>query len=200
MINTPFKRASDWIARRYSFSLMSVLLLAAGWFFWQFNFSSLPVSNRALVKLSGHDGLLDLRLYYTAQEAFTALSHYGEAGRGLYVKFLAADFIFIPIYSLGLGFLMTRLVRAAFHGAPRRLWLNLLPLGVGALDATENVFILIMLGLYPNSNVLIGTLAGITTFCKYLLTFCASLCLLYLIFMLAWHRGRPRRRAGPRST
>ncbi len=199
MTSGPLKRASEWIARRYSFPLMSVLLVAAAWFFWQFNFSSLPVSNRALVKISGHDGLLDLRLFYTAPEAFATLSHYGEAGRELYVKFLAVDFIFIPIYSLGLGFLMTWLVRAAFRGDPARLRLNLLPLGIGILDATENVFILAMLALYPNSNLVIGTLSGIATFCKFVLTFLAALCFVYLLASVALQRWGSKRRASARQ-
>lgn len=194
MINAPLKRMSEWIARQYSLPLMLVLLLAAAWFFWQFNFSSLPVSNRALVKLSGHDGLLDLRLYYTAQEAFASLSHYGEAGRELYLKFLAVDFVFIPIYSLGLGFLMTWFVRATSSGQVRRLWLNLLPMGIGIFDATENVFILTMLCLYPGSNVVIGTLSGIATFLKYVLTLTTSLGLGYCVILLAMRRLGPKLR------
>ena len=188
MIKGSLQRVSEWISRHYSMPWMLVLLLAAAGFFWLFNFSSLPISNRAMVKLSGHEGLLDLRLYYTAREAFTTLSHYGAAGREMYPKFFAADFVFIPIYSLGLAFLMTRFIRAGFPGDTSRLWLNLLPLGIGILDGVENLFILTMLRLYPDTNVVIGTLSGIATLCKFLLTFLASLCLVYLVIVLAMRR------------
>ena len=112
MRESPFTPVIQWIERHYSTPLMLVLLLASAGFFWLFNFSGLPLSNPELIKLSGREGLLDLMPYYTAQQAFVILGHYGVAGRELYLRFLAADFVFIPVYSLGFAFLMTRAVRA----------------------------------------------------------------------------------------
>jgi len=39
-------------------------------FFWLFNFSALPLSDPEMKRVSGGEGLLDLRFYYSAQEAF----------------------------------------------------------------------------------------------------------------------------------
>ena len=173
------KRAVQWIERHYSTRVMLVLLSASIGFFWLFNFSALPLSNPELVKLSGQEGLLDLMPYYSAKEAFAALSHYGPAGRDLYMRFLAADFVFIPIYSLGFAFLMTRTVRAVCKENTSWSWLYLLPFGIGLFDVIENLSILTMLNLYPEACVVIGTFSGIATLCKYLLTLLTLLSLGY---------------------
>jgi hypothetical protein len=52
------RRLSLWIDSLNSTLLMSALLIAVAGFFWLFNFSTLPPSNPELVRLSGHDGLL----------------------------------------------------------------------------------------------------------------------------------------------
>ncbi|HEB76702.1 MAG TPA: hypothetical protein ENJ04_10145 [Nitrospirae bacterium] len=173
------KRMSHLIERLNSKPLMLVLLLAAVGFFWLFNFSALPFSNPELTKLSGGEGLLDLMLYYSAEEAFTALNHYGVAGRELYVRFLAVDFIFIGVYSLGFALLMTRTVRAVCSESSTWRWLNMLPLGIGLFDSMENLSILGMLALYPDASVGLGTLSGVFTLCKHLLTLTALLALGY---------------------
>lgn len=186
MRENPFKRLAQWIERHYSTTLMLVLLLASAGFFWLFNFSALPLSNPELVKLSGREGLLDLLPYYTAQEAFVIIGHYGAAGRELYLRFLAADFVFILVYSLGFAFLMTRAFRAVCPRGNSWLWLNLLPFGIGIFDSVENLCILVMLSLYPDAAVVFGTLSGIATLCKYVLSLLALLTLgcLGLILLL----------------
>ena len=179
MSKNPITRVNHWIARLYSTPLRLALLFAAAGFLWLFNFSSLPLSNPELVKLSGHEGLLDLMHFYSAQEAFTALKHYGASGRELYLRFLAADFIFIPVYSLGFALLMTRIFRAVCSEPTPWLWLIVMPLGIGLFDCIENFSILGMLGLYPDANVMLGTLSGIFTLCKHLLTLTTLLTLCY---------------------
>jgi len=161
-----FKQLSQWIVRCYSTRFMLVLLLASIGFFWLFNFSTLPLSNPELVKLSGREGLLDAMPYYSAQEASTALIHYGTAGRELYLRFLAADFVFIFIYSLGFALLLTRAVRCL--GVENNSWflLNLLPLFIGFFDCVENLLILTMLILYPGTSAALGTISGAATLCK----------------------------------
>ena len=158
---------------------MLALLFAAVGFFWLFNFSPLPLSNPELVTLSGREGLLDLMLFYSAQDAFTALNHYGTAGRELCLRFHAADFIFIPVYSFGFALLMTRTIRTACSEPATWLWLNVLPLGIGLFDCVENLSILGMLGFYPGTSVVLGTHSGISTLCKHLLTLTALLALGY---------------------
>lgn len=116
--------------------------------------------NPALVKLSGREGLLDLKLYDTAQQAFTMLDRYGAVGRALCFRFLAAAVVFIPVYSLGFAFLLARILRklCAVDSAWRLL--SLLPLGIGGFDIIENSTMLSMRLLYPHGSGAIDALAG----------------------------------------
>ena len=173
-------RLSIFISSRYSHALMFALLVATSGFFWLFNFSSLPfaISNPQLVKISGGAGLLDLKFFYTAQDAYAFLTQYGEEGRELYKHFLSADFVFAFCYGLGFSMLFTRLLRALHGSESGWMKFNLLPLGVALADYSENIFILLMLNQYPENLQIIGMLAGISTLIKQLLTYCS------LIFLL----------------
>lgn len=175
-----FQTLSRKIANLYSTRVMLFLLLSASVFFWLFNFSHAAFSNPTLIKTSGGTGLLDVMPFYSAQEAFLILGHYGAQGRELYLKFIAADFIFIPCYSLGFSLLFTRVVRAIFGENDRWLRLNLLPLSIGLVDCIENIFILSMLLMYPERNLALGTLSGLATLCKNILTLVSLLSLSYL--------------------
>jgi hypothetical protein len=189
------RRLSLALARLYSAPLLWILLLGIVGFSWVFNYSSLPFSNPELLKLSGGEGLLDLLPFYTAEKAFTALGHYGKAGRELYSRYLVADFIFIPFYSLGLALLTTRTVQAVWGESTSRLWLNLLPFGIACFDVVENFCILAMLNLYPTTNVALGTLSGAATLCKTLLTAATFLCLGYGGVILLLRRARSAARS-----
>ncbi|MBF0526303.1 MAG: hypothetical protein HQK56_14560 [Deltaproteobacteria bacterium] len=182
------KGVSWWIESHYSASLMLALFLVVFGFFWLFNFSPLPFSNSEFVKLSGHEGLLDAMPFYSAQEAYTTLTHYGVAGRKLYLRFLATDFVFIPFYCLSFAFLMTQIIRAVCGPGTSWLMLNSLPFGVAFFDCAENICILGMLGLYPGSNTILGTISGVTTLCKWLLTLATASCLVYGGFVLLVRR------------
>lgn len=183
-----FKKLSRGIENLYSARVMLFLLLSATVFVWLFNFSHVPFSNPSLKKISGGEGLLDVLPFYSAQEAFSILGRYGTVGQELYLKFLAADFIFIPVYSLGFALLFTRAVRARFGENDTWLWLNLLPLGIGLFDCIENLCILGMLLMYPGTNLALGTLSGLATLCKAVLTLDSLLCLGYLGMRLLIHR------------
>ena len=173
------KRISSWIDNRYSTPWMLFLFLVVFGFFWLFNFSALPISNSELIKLSGHEGMLDTMLFYSAQDAFTALAHYGEKGRNFYLDFIAADFLFIIVYSFAFSLLMTRTVRTVCGAGSFWLTLNVLPFGIGFFDCLENICIFGMLDTYPVNNSIIGTISGVATLCKWLLTLVAISCLLY---------------------
>jgi hypothetical protein len=184
------KKISFWIDYRYSSSLMLILFFVVLGFFWVFNFSPFPISNPEFIKLSGQEGLLDTMLFYSSQEAFAAMGHYGEEGRNLYMVFLSADFIFIIFYSFAFSFLMTVTVRSVCGHGSLWLTLNLLPLGIGFLDCVENICILMMLRIYPSNNAVLGTISGYVTLSKWLLTVAVISCLIYGgVILLLRHFG-----------
>ena len=170
---------SNFIARLYSLRLMIGLLICAAFFFWLFNFSTLPLSNPEMKRVSGGEGLLDLRVYYSAQEAFRTMESYGAKGRALYLRFLAADFIFVPIYGLAFSLLFTRLALVRWGSASTRLRVNLLPLGIAVADFLENICLVLLLTGHPTHNLFVGSLAGIATLTKQVQTATALLFLAY---------------------
>lgn len=181
---------SSFIVRRYSPLLMLALLVATSGFFWLFNFSnfSIPISNPQLVNISGGEGLLDLKFFYSAQEAYAILTQCGIEGRALYKRFLPADFIFLICYGFGFSLLFTRL-SLTLHG-PDSGWtkLNLLPLGIALADFAENILILLMLVMYPEKLPIVGTLAGYATLTKQFFTLVSLIILFVIIFQLLVRR------------
>ncbi|HAR45478.1 MAG TPA: hypothetical protein DCS42_09115 [Nitrospiraceae bacterium] len=155
------------------------MFAGVAFFFWLFNFSTLPLSNPELMKLSNGEGLLDLRIYYTAREAFHAMAHYGSVGRTLYLRFLATDFVFLVIYGLAFSLLFARMALALFN--PTSPWrkINLLPLGIALADFVEDTCLLLLLTGYPERYLFIGTLAGMATLTKHVLTISALSFLAY---------------------
>lgn len=174
-----FDSISAAIARHYSPRLTGVLLLASAGFLGLFSFSASPLSNAEMTRISGGEGFLDVKPFYSAQEAFAALGRYGTEGRELYQRFLIADFAFPLAYGLGLAFLLTRTARAAWGIGTPWLRLNLLPLGIALFDYVENLCTLGMLNVYPGTSLTLGSLAGIATLSKHLLTFATFLCLAF---------------------
>lgn len=174
-------RLSLFMCRNYSPCLLLALFVPVIGLFLLFNFSNspIPISNPQLVSISGGEGLLDLKFFYTAQEAYASLTKYGEAGRSLYKNFLAADFIFALCYGIGFSLLFTRLLKALDQSESGWMKFNLLPLAIALADYTENILIYSMLHVYPQPVPVLGTLAGIATLGKQLLVFAS------LAFLLA---------------
>ena len=187
-----FKNLSQKVASLYGPRRLLVLLVSAATFVWLFNFSTVSFSNPSLIEASGHEGLLDLMPYYSGPEALAIIGRYGAVGRELYVQFLVADFIFVPIYSLGLALLFTRLLRAVFGDDDGKMWLNLLPLGIGLFDDLENMGTLGMLLTFPETNLAFGTLASLATVSKHGMTLVSVVCLVYLGASLLMRRLKAR--------
>lgn len=176
------------ISSRYSPSLMIALFIAVGFFFWLFNFSTLPLSNPELMRISRGEALLDTRLYYSVQEAFTAMGRYGNEGRAVYRRFLCADFIFAPTYGIFFALLFSRLSMALFGSSSRWQRVNLAPIGIALADMAENTFLFLLLQMYPGQHIFIGSLAGIATLAKWALTASALVCMVIAAALLLARR------------
>lgn len=94
--------------------------------------------------------VLDVRLWYTPDDAFALLDSLGVEGRAAYAKHAVADLVFIAIY--------TYLLRAAAPGRLRALaWIP------GLLDAMETAGILVLLSVFPSRPVTLATAVAIAT-------------------------------------
>jgi hypothetical protein len=173
-------KISHAIIAWYSLRVMLVLFAGVAFFFWMFNFSSFPLSSPELRKLSNGADLLDVRFYYFPEEAFCAIDRYGASGRALYLRFLAADFIFAPVYGVAFSLLLTRMSRTTNSPASRWNNINVLPVLIAFADVAENVCILLLLLTYPARYVSFASLAGIATVAKWSLTI-ITLCVLAIL-------------------
>jgi hypothetical protein len=112
---------------------------------------------------------LDLRLTYTAAEAFEAVAAYGEAGRAAYLLTqLTLDIAYPVVYTLFFGLLIAWLFRKGLPAESRLHRLNAVPLGAFAFDILENLSVAALLGAYPARPAVVGALAGAFTLLKWL--------------------------------
>lgn len=187
-------RLSQFIDRNYSPYLLVTLFVPTIGFFLLFNFSNftIHISNPQLIHISGGEGLLDAKLFYTAQQAYSSLTRYGEEGRALYRNFLAADFIFALCYGFAFSMFFTRLIRAFRQTESWWTKFNLLPLSIAMADYVENIFISCLLISYPQNIPVLGTLAGIATLSKNLLIFASLLFLAAGTFFLLVRKIKAR--------
>jgi len=123
---------------------------------------NLPLADPALLSRS-----LDGRFGYTASDAFSAVSSYGEDGRLQMIWIHLADFILIAVYtamfSLGISWLFQR----GFKPVSRVQTLNLVPILGGIFDVLENIWIMALILVYPTQPRIVGWLATTSTMAKY---------------------------------
>lgn len=177
---------SRTLNRHASRRAIAGLLLCFAGFFWLFNFSTLPVSNPSLKALSGGVGLLDLRIFYSAGEAYRAMGKYGAAGRELYRHFLMLDLLCLASYGLGFALLLSRFLPAVAGG--RWQYLNLLPLGIALADSVEDIALFVLLQAYPGQVGALGALAGLATLSKHMLSAASLLTLGIAACSWPWRR------------
>ncbi len=103
---------------------------------------------------------LDLKFFYTGQEAYAFIEGYGEAGRNQYLTaLLYLDFAYPIIYSLLFSFILFRLFKD-FKIAQ-------LPFLVLLADYLENLGTILMLSFYPEKLFMIGNISGMFTTLKW---------------------------------
>lgn len=93
---------------------------------------------------------LDLMFFYSPAEAFAMIEKYGADGRSLYLKIeLTADLVYMLIYTLFFGLLLSWLFQRGFKPASQMQKYNVMPVGALLFDLLENVGIVTMLSMYP---------------------------------------------------
>ena len=138
--------------------------------------------------------VLDLRHYFTADEAYTVLGLYGAEGRKLYLRLELVDLVYPlaygSLFALGMTFLFKRLL-APSSGLHR---LSLLPAATVVMDYLENIGIITMCATYPERWPTLGAAAGIFNLAKGLLAAaCIALTAAGLVGWLAKSLSRLKR-------
>jgi hypothetical protein len=167
----------------------NILLLLA--VFFVFNVGLVPVASRHLESLSSGVGLLDARLAYTPDEAYTSLAAYGEAGRRFYLlTALTLDVLYPVVYTLFFSLTIVFCLRQALPPAHTLQRAALLP-WVGMLaDLAENAGIVWLLLNYPHRLDGLATLASTFTTIKWLFALAAMVATAGGLVALVVHRSR----------
>mgnify|MGYP001131228375 CR=1 FL=1 len=127
-------------------------------------FVNLPIGDPVLISKS-----LDGRIGYTPEQAFSAIASYGESGRTQMVWIHLGDFILILLYTSMFSLSISWLFKRGFEIDNKIHLLNLVPLFGGLFDVMENIWILILLLIYPMKSIIIGWLSTVSTTGKYIL-------------------------------
>lgn len=133
-------------------------LLAAA--FLTFNLLIFPSFAADIMAVSQGTNVLDLKPWYSPDEALQCVNAYGPEGRRIYLwAEWTADLLYPPVYSMLFGGLLFRL------GGGK--W-SLLAIFSWMFDWTENVLITLMLTMYPVFNPGIAQMAAFFTTIKWL--------------------------------
>ena len=134
--------------------------------------------------------VLDLKFWYTPQQAFDAISQYSpQARQASVVTHLTIDIIYPLVYGLLLSLLLIVVFRNA---APAQQYqLPLLPWRAVIADYLENVGLVAMFLLYPSQFPLLSWMTAIFTALKWIqigFSFLALLAGILLLILGKWKR------------
>jgi NAD dependent epimerase/dehydratase family enzyme len=172
VVSTRKSRISLWLL---FFATIGVLLAE--------NLLNFRLSVPYMSALSGGLPLLDMRIWYSSDEAYRLFEAFGAAGRDAYQHlFLTVDILIPFMVSLFLWSAMSQ-------GALRRF--RALALAGGAFDYLENGVILVLLANYPQRLDQLVTLAALFTLLKQSF-YALGLGLSITGLILSWFAKRPR--------
>lgn len=166
-----------------------ILLVAYGIYFPIFFFADVPFGITAIRPYASGAGILDVELFYTAEQAYERLDLLGEQGRMAYLHVLLGDLVY-PALLGGLLFVsISLMVRALNPGNLSWHYLVFLPLVNMVFDYCENAALFSLLHAFPARLPLVATMSGLFTFTKnlfgllsFLVLGCGALVLLFRRF------------------
>jgi hypothetical protein len=139
-----------------------VLLLLAAFIL----FASLPSPvDPALISKS-----LDGMVFYTPEQAFSAIASYGDTGRVQMIWIHIADFVLLVLYTSMFCLLISWLFQRGFKPESKMRKLNGLPILGGLFDIMENICVMTMILVYPTRSVAVAWLSTVFTTSKYIMS------------------------------
>ena len=154
MIQDISRRIQGWARGWLVLSLIAVFFL----------FINLPLGDPVLISTS-----LDGQIGYTPEQAFSAISSYGTTGRTQMIWIHLGDFILITLYTSLFCLSISWLFKRGYKPNSKMQILNLVPVVGGIFDVMENIWIIIMILIYPTKSLIIGSLSTIFTTGKYIM-------------------------------
>ncbi len=148
------------ISNRKTFLL---LLVAYSIYFPIFFFADVPFGLTRIKPYAAGTTLLDVELFYSAEQAYQRLALFGEQGWAVYFTILMGDLIYPALLGGLLCVSITLLFRRLNFSAVYWQILGLLPLANMFFDYLEDALLLSLLNSYPVQLPLAATVAGFVT-------------------------------------
>lgn len=179
-----FARLLPMLQRWANWKVITVLAVL----FLAFDLFVLP----ALASPGGEDlPVLDLKFWYTPQQAFNAISEYSpQARQTSVVTHLTVDIVYPLVYGLLLSLLLIIVFRNATPVQQRQL--PLLPWRAVIADYLENIGLVAMFLLYPSQFPLLSWMTAIFTALKWIQIGFSFLALLIGVLLLVLNRWKRR--------
>ena len=129
-----------------------------------------PLMSSLIEDPAGELEKIDTKLYYTSEELYEIMEHYGDQDRRVYaLSHLTADVLFPLVYASFFGLLIAYIFQRAF---PQDSWvqlLNLAPFVLLIFDLIENLGVVILLLAYPTQMGGLACVTGMVTSVKWML-------------------------------
>jgi hypothetical protein len=182
--------------QRFSNRKSFLLLLAAYAFYMPvFFFADVPFGLSSIKPYAQGTNILDVELFFTAEQAYQRLALFGEQGRAVYFNILMGDLIYPALLGGLLSVSITLLFRRLNVSGACWQYLGLLPLANMVLDYTEDALLVSLLHSYPDQLPLAAAAAGVVTLAKNIAGMLGFLALGLGLLALLFRRRRPTRQA-----
>lgn len=117
---------------------------------------------------SGGSGPIDMLFSYEPEKVYSIIASYGDESRAAYRQFaMSSDVVYPVVYSIFFGLILTWLFQRSFSSDSKLQMLNVVPLGAWLFDWLENINIVTMLSLYPETSPTVAKLASLCTSIKW---------------------------------
>ncbi len=134
---------------------------------------------------------LDLMVLATPDKIFGMIERYGEYTRPFYrMVELTVDIVYPIVYLLFFGLFISWLFQRGFAPNSSMRKLNVMPLGAWFFDLLENIFIVILVSIYPSQPVVLAWLLIALTTIKWLFAGASILLILVGLGMALKNRFR----------
>jgi len=159
-----------------------ILLSAYCIYFPIFFFANVPFGLTRIKPYAAEMKILDLELFYTADQAFHRLDLFGEQGRKVYSTILMGDLVYPALLGGLLCVSITLLFRRLRFRSVFWQYLAFLPLANLFFDYLEDTLLFALLRNFPSQMPITATIAGYVTFTKNIF---GMLSFIVLVFALA---------------
>lgn len=132
--------------------------------------------------ISGGTGILDLNFFNSKELTMQTLQELGQKGRDFYLtKFFIVDFFYPITYAAFYGITILYVIEKIRKYSKVVKLLALIPVCGMCFDWSENVFISILLIIFPNDCTLLYILANISTILKFCFVYLAVATIIILV-------------------